>query len=71
MRSLLSPLLGPLMSSPAMRAIYDDRRASEAHARFRDALARGDAAINVIPQSVVARIAQACVNGAAQRREDC
>jgi 3-carboxy-cis,cis-muconate cycloisomerase len=57
----LPPLLGPLMSSPAMRAIYDDAALLQRMLDFESALARAEAATNVIPESAAATITRACV----------
>jgi 3-carboxy-cis,cis-muconate cycloisomerase len=60
MSTSLSPLLAPLLSSAAMRAVCDDAAYLQHMLDFEAALARAQAAIGVIPQSAVAPIAAAC-----------
>jgi 3-carboxy-cis,cis-muconate cycloisomerase len=60
MSTSLSPLLAPLLSSAAMRAVCDDAAYLQHMLDFEVALARAQAAIGVIPQSAVAPIAAAC-----------
>ena len=55
-----SPLLTPLISSVAMRAIVDDRAQLQRMLDFETALARAEAAVAVIPASCVDRIGNAC-----------
>jgi 3-carboxy-cis,cis-muconate cycloisomerase len=54
-----SSLLTPLMSSPAMRAIVDDRAHIQRMLDFEVALARAEAAVAVIPASAVDAIQKA------------
>jgi 3-carboxy-cis,cis-muconate cycloisomerase len=60
MSTSLSPLLAPLLSSAAMRAVCDDAAYLQHMLDFEAALARAQAAIGVIPQSAAAPIAAAC-----------
>jgi 3-carboxy-cis,cis-muconate cycloisomerase len=60
MSTSLSPLLAPLLSSAAMRAVCDDAAYLQHMLDFESALARAQAAVGVIPQSAVAPIAAAC-----------
>jgi 3-carboxy-cis,cis-muconate cycloisomerase len=60
MSTSLSPLLAPLFSSAAMRAVCDDTAYLQHMLDFEAALARAEAAVGVIPASAVAPIAQAC-----------
>ena len=60
MSTPLSPLLAPLFSSAAMRAICDDVATLEHMLDFEAALARAEAASGVIPDSAVAPIGNAC-----------
>jgi 3-carboxy-cis,cis-muconate cycloisomerase len=55
-----SLLLPPLVSSTAMRAIVDDRARLQRMLDFEAALARAEAAVGVVPASVVEPIANAC-----------
>ena len=55
-----SPLMAPLTSSAAMRAIVDDRAHLQRMLDFEAALARAEAAVAVIPASCVDRIGNAC-----------
>ncbi|MGN6114968.1 MAG: 3-carboxy-cis,cis-muconate cycloisomerase [Nitrobacter sp.] len=56
----MSPLLAPLFSSAAMRAICDDVATLQHMLDFEAALARAEAASGVIPDSAVAPIGNAC-----------
>jgi 3-carboxy-cis,cis-muconate cycloisomerase len=56
----LSPLLAPLFSSAAMRAVTDDKARLQRMLDFEAALARTEAAAGVIPAKAVAPIADAC-----------
>src|SRR6476660_7299337 len=47
----LSPLLAPMLSSAAMRAVCDDAACLQNMLNFEAALARAEAATGVIPQS--------------------
>lgn len=60
MSTSLSPLLAPLLSSPAMRAVCDDAAYLQHMLEFEAALARAEAAVGVIPASAVAPITAAC-----------
>src|ERR1700733_10091821 len=60
MSTSLSPLLAPMLSSAAMRAICDDVACLQNMLDFEAALARAEAAIGVIPGSVAGPIAKAC-----------
>jgi 3-carboxy-cis,cis-muconate cycloisomerase len=60
MSTSLSPLLAPLLSSAAMRAVCDDAATLQHMLDFEAALARAEAATGVIPASAVAAIAAAC-----------
>jgi 3-carboxy-cis,cis-muconate cycloisomerase len=60
MSTSLSPLLAPLFSSAAMRAVCDDAAYLQHMLDFEAALAGAEAAVGVIPASAVAPIAQAC-----------
>jgi 3-carboxy-cis,cis-muconate cycloisomerase len=55
-----SLLLPPLVSSAAMRAILDDRARLQRMLDFEAALIRAEAAVGVVPASVVDPIAAAC-----------
>src|ERR1700732_330318 len=60
MSTFLSPLLAPMLSSPAMRAICDDAACLQNMLDFEAALARAEAAVGVIPTSAAEPIAKAC-----------
>src|ERR1700726_4088773 len=60
MSTSLSPLLAPMLSSGAMRAICDDVAALQNMLDFEAALARAEAAVGVIPHSAAGPIAAAC-----------
>ncbi|MGM4917260.1 3-carboxy-cis,cis-muconate cycloisomerase [Tardiphaga sp. 813_E8_N1_3] len=60
MSTSLSPLLAPLLSSPAMRAVCDDTAHLQHMLDFEAALARAEAATGVIPASAVTAIEAAC-----------
>jgi 3-carboxy-cis,cis-muconate cycloisomerase len=60
MSTSLSPLLAPMFSSAAMRAVCDDAAYLQHMLDFEAALARAEASVGVIPASAVAPIAQAC-----------
>ena len=60
MSTSLSPLLAPLFSSAAMRAVCDDAAYLQHMLDFEAALARAEAAAGVIPASAVGPIAKAC-----------
>ena len=60
MSTSLSPLLAPMLSSAAMRAVCDDAACLQNMLNFEAALARAEAATGVIPQSAAGPIAAAC-----------
>src|SRR5258707_11269893 len=60
MSTSLSPLLAPLFSSAAMRAVCDDAAFLQHMLDFEAGLARAEAAVGVIPASAAAPIAKAC-----------
>jgi 3-carboxy-cis,cis-muconate cycloisomerase len=60
MSTSLSPLLAPMLSSAAMRAVCDDRSTLQNMLDFEAALARAEAATGVIPAVAVGPIEAAC-----------
>src|SRR3954468_13115059 len=64
MSTSLSPLLAPLLSGAAMRAVCDDTAYLQNMLDFEAALARAEAAVGVIPASAVGPIADACKSDA-------
>jgi 3-carboxy-cis,cis-muconate cycloisomerase len=60
MSTSLSPLLAPMLSSAAMRAVCDDVACLQHMLDFEAALARAEAATGVIPASAAGPIANAC-----------
>jgi 3-carboxy-cis,cis-muconate cycloisomerase len=60
MSTHLSPLLAPMLSSAAMRAVCDDLASLQNMLDFEAALARAEAAAGVIPARAAAPIAAAC-----------
>jgi 3-carboxy-cis,cis-muconate cycloisomerase len=60
MSTHLSPLLAPMLSSAAMRAVCDDLASLQNMLDFEAALARAEAATGVIPERAAAPIAAAC-----------
>src|ERR1700749_4927987 len=60
MSTALPPLLAPIFSSPAMRAVCDDAACLQHMLDFEAALARAEAAAGVIPQAATEPIARAC-----------
>src|ERR1700730_4727853 len=64
MSTSLSPLLAPMLSSAAMRAICDDVACLQHMLDFEAALARAEAATGIIPQNPAVPIAKACKAGA-------
>src|ERR1700674_5132886 len=60
MSTSLSPLLAPMLSSPAMRAVCDDGAFLQHMLDFEAALARAEAATGVIPATAAGPIAKAC-----------
>ncbi len=63
MSTSLSPLLAPLFSSAAMRAVCDDTAYLQHMLDFEAALARAEAAAGVIPADAVGPISDACKAG--------
>lgn len=63
MSTSLSPLLAPLLSSAAMRAICDDSAYLQHMLDFEAALARAEAATGVIPQAAAGPIGAVCRAG--------
>src|SRR5213076_2127276 len=60
MSTSLSPLLAPMLSSAAMRAICDDVASLQNMLDFEAALVRAEAAIGVIPGNAAGPITNAC-----------
>jgi 3-carboxy-cis,cis-muconate cycloisomerase len=60
MSTPLSPLLAPMLSSAAMRAVCDDVACLQNMLDFEAALARAEAATGVIPAAAAGPIANAC-----------
>ena len=60
MSTSLSPLLAPMLSSAAMRAVCDDAATLQNMLDFEAALARAEAAAGVIPAGAAGPIAKAC-----------
>lgn len=60
MSTSLSPLLAPMLSSAAMRAVCDDRSTLQNMLDFEAALARSEAATGVIPTAAMGPIEAAC-----------
>src|SRR3981081_947027 len=60
MSTSLSPLLAPMLSSAAMRAVCDDAACLQNMLDFEAALARAEAATGVIPAGAAGPIAAAC-----------
>jgi 3-carboxy-cis,cis-muconate cycloisomerase len=60
MSTSLSPLLAPMLSSAAMRAVCDDMASLQNMLDFEAALARAEAAAGVIPASAAGPITSAC-----------
>jgi 3-carboxy-cis,cis-muconate cycloisomerase len=60
MSTSLSPLLAPMLSSGAMRAVCDDTATLQHMLDFEAALARAEAACGVIPEAAAGPIAAAC-----------
>ncbi len=60
MSTSLSPLLAPMLSSAAMRAVCDDVAYLLHMLDFEAALARAEAATGVIPAGAADTITQAC-----------
>jgi len=64
MSTSLSPLLAPMLSSAAMRAVCDDAAYLQHMLDFEAALARAEAAAGAIPARAATPIANACKAGA-------
>src|SRR5829696_3158311 len=60
MSTSLSPLLAPMLSSAALRAICDDIATLQNMLDFEAALARAEAALGVIPANAAGPITNAC-----------
>src|SRR5438445_4184912 len=60
MSTSLSPLLAPMLSSAAMRAVCDDVACLQKMLDFEAALARAEAAVGVIPNAAAGPIEAAC-----------
>ena len=60
MSTALSPLLAPMLSSAAMRAVCDDEAYLQHMLDFEAALARAEAATDVIPANAAGPITKAC-----------
>src|SRR3979411_2196088 len=60
----LPPLLAPMLSSAAMRAVCDDVTCLQHMLDFEAALARAEAATGVIPATAAGSIGKACKAGA-------
>src|SRR5947208_821384 len=60
MSTSLSPLLAPMLSSAAMRAVCDDVACLQNMLDFEAALARAEAAVGVIPNAAAGPITAAC-----------
>jgi 3-carboxy-cis,cis-muconate cycloisomerase len=60
MSTSLSPLLAPMLSSAAMRAVCDDAAFIQRMLDFEGALARAEAATGVIPADAAGTISKAC-----------
>jgi 3-carboxy-cis,cis-muconate cycloisomerase len=60
MSTSLSPLLAPMLSSAAMRAVCDDAATLQHMLDFEAALARAEAAVGVIPDAAAGPIGAAC-----------
>src|SRR5882762_1919962 len=60
MSTSLSPLLAPMLSGAAMRAVCDDVTCLQNMLDFEAALARAEAASGVIPERAAVAIAAAC-----------
>ena len=60
MSTSLSPLLAPMLSSAAMRAVCDDAASLQNMLDFEAALAHAEAAVGVIPERAAGPIANAC-----------
>ena len=63
MSTSLSPLLAPMLSSAAMRAVCDDVTTLQYMLDFEAALARAEASIGIVPAASAEAIAKACNAG--------
>jgi Lyase len=63
MSTSLSPLLAPMLSSAAMRAVCDDVTTLQHMLDFEAALARAEASIGIVPAASAEAIAKACDAG--------
>src|ERR1700684_1667955 len=63
MTTSLSPLLAPMLSSAAMRAVCDDLSYLQYMLDFEAALARAEASIGIVPPDAAEAIAKTCVSG--------
>ena len=64
MSTALSPLLAPMLSSPAMRGVCDDGSTLQNMLEFEAALARAEAEVGVIPTGAADPISKACIASA-------
>jgi 3-carboxy-cis,cis-muconate cycloisomerase len=62
MNTMLSPLLAPMLSSAAMRAVWDDLTYLQCMLDFEAALARAEAATGIVPHNSAEAIARACTS---------
>ena len=60
MTTSLSPLLAPMLSSAAMRAVCDDLSCLQSMLDFEAALARAEATVGIVPPAGAEAIARAC-----------
>jgi 3-carboxy-cis,cis-muconate cycloisomerase len=60
MSASLSPLLAPMLSSAAMRAVCDDRVYLQFMLDFEAALARAESTVGIVPAGSASAIAKAC-----------
>src|ERR1700758_2586359 len=60
MTASLSPLLAPMLSSAAMRAVCDDRSYLQFMLDFEAALAQAESAVGIVPSGAEGAIAKAC-----------
>ena len=68
MSTALSPLLAPMLSSAAMRAVCDDAATLQNMLDFEAALARAEAATGVIPKSAADPIGSSLHGGCVRPR---
>src|ERR1700733_15910616 len=62
MSTSLSPLLAPMLSSAAMRAVCDDLAYLQYMLDFEAALARAEAFVGIVPPECAEAIAKACTS---------